>query len=243
MQALEPRTSEDGEPLSEVLLQLYKTNFPQRYLPKGANGERLDLPASARLTIGEQGIKIDVIIEEGRGYYGSDYEPPDFAEVDPPIITFGFHRDKILRLVVGGRNHSHPIAILVIADPTEVDEGFTLTFASTDSNNPNWHIMKLTKHVRERLGVTIEEVSAHATGNRRRSFLIRPCAYARWLIFGWMAQLPHPSSEREPTHNGGILNSREFMNDPSSKPLLELEMEITNTDDLNTAKENNLSRL
>jgi hypothetical protein len=46
MQALAPITPEGHEPLSEVFLQLDKTDFPERYLPKGPNGERLSLPAS-----------------------------------------------------------------------------------------------------------------------------------------------------------------------------------------------------
>jgi hypothetical protein len=35
MQALAPITPEGHEPLSEVFLPLDKTDFPERYLPKG----------------------------------------------------------------------------------------------------------------------------------------------------------------------------------------------------------------
>ena len=162
MQGLAPTTGEGEEPLCEVFLRLNKTDFPTRYLPKGPNGERLNLPSSARLTIGDEGIQVDVIADDDHGgYYPLNYEPPDFDDVDPPIIPMSFRKDKILRLVIGGRTHWHsPIALLVIADPTGVDEGFTLTFESTDSNNPDWHIKKLVKHVRERLGVNIEQVRA-----------------------------------------------------------------------------------
>ncbi len=163
MQALAPTTPEGDEPLSEVFLQLNETDFPKRYLPKGPNGERLSLPAPARLTIGNEGIKIDVIAPEDRGgYYDSDYEPPDFED-NPPLISMSFRKDKILGLIVGGRTRWHPTALLVIADPTGVDQGFTLTFESTDSNNPDWHIKKLTKHVREQLGVKIEQVGPSPT--------------------------------------------------------------------------------
>jgi hypothetical protein len=155
MQALAPTMPEGDEPLPEVFLQLYETTFPKRYLPKGENGETLSLPASARLLIGNEGIKIDVIVEFDLGY--DDYESRDFDD-NPPLISMGFRRDKILRLEVGGRIHSHPTAILVIADPTGVDEGFTLTFASTDSNNRAWHIKKLSKDLRERLGVETAQV-------------------------------------------------------------------------------------
>lgn len=120
------------------------------------------LPSSARLTIGQEGIKVDVIAEQDNGgYYPSNDERPDFDDPNPPIISMSFRKDVILRLVIGGRTryHSHPTALLVIADPSGVDEGFTLTFESTDTNNPEWHIKKLMKHVREQLGVKIEEVS------------------------------------------------------------------------------------
>jgi hypothetical protein len=161
MQALGPTTPEGDELLSEVFLRLNQTDFPSRYLPKGPNGERLMLPSSARLIIGDEGIKVDVIAEDDHGgYYPSNYEPPDFDDVDPPIISMSFRKNVILRLVIGGRTRWHPTALLVIADPTGIDEGFTLTFESTDSNNPEWHIKKLVKHVRERLGVKIEQVSA-----------------------------------------------------------------------------------
>jgi hypothetical protein len=53
------------------------------------------------------------------------------------MISMRFAKDKILRLMVGGRTSWRPTAVLVIADPTGVDEGFTLTFESTDSNNPD----------------------------------------------------------------------------------------------------------
>lgn len=169
MQALAPTTPEGDDPFDEVFLQLAKTDFPKRYLPKGPNGERLSLPSSARLTIGGQAIKVDVIVDEDHGgYYSSDYEPPDFDDVDPPIISMSFRRDKILRLVVGGRTRYHPTAVLVIADPTGTDEGFTLTFESIDSNNPDWHIKKLTKDLRERLGVEIETVNPPPPTERLR---------------------------------------------------------------------------
>lgn len=157
MQALAPTTPGGDEPLFEVFLQLYKTNFPKRYLPKGENGESLSLPSSARLLIGDEGIKIDVIIVLDQGYYDSDDEPRDFED-DPPLISMRFRKDKILRLEVGGRIHSHPTAVLFIEDPTGVDPAFTLTFASTDSNNPDWHIKKLSKDLRQRLGVETEQV-------------------------------------------------------------------------------------
>jgi hypothetical protein len=51
-----------------------------------------------------------------------------------------FCKEVILQLVVGGRTNWHPTALLVIADPTGVEEEFTLTFESTDSNTPEWHI-------------------------------------------------------------------------------------------------------
>jgi hypothetical protein len=47
----------------------------------------------------------------------------------------------------------------MISDTTQVGPGLKLIFKSTDSNNPNWHILALVKYVRERLGVAIEEVS------------------------------------------------------------------------------------
>lgn len=110
MQSLAPTTLEGDEPLSEVFLQLYKTNFPKRYLPKGENSESLSLPSSARLLI-DQGIRIDVIIVLDQGYYDLDDEPRDFDD-DPPLISMRFREDKILRLEVGGHIHSHPTAVL-----------------------------------------------------------------------------------------------------------------------------------
>jgi hypothetical protein len=75
MNAIEAR--EVPEAFPPIFLQLDSTDFPRRTLPKGPNGERLSLPTAARLQVDEQGLVIDLIVEDDRGgYYSSDYEPP-----------------------------------------------------------------------------------------------------------------------------------------------------------------------
>jgi hypothetical protein len=118
------------------------------------------LPTSARLLIAEAGLSVEMIVHDPEEYCNQYYEPPDFDDVDPPIARLDFEKQDILCLGVGGSTPRwRPTALLVVADPTDVGEGFTLTSESKDPNNPDWHIRKLAKHVRERLGSPIEEIS------------------------------------------------------------------------------------
>lgn len=155
MNAIKAR--EVSEAFPPIFLQLDSTDFPRRSLPKGANGERLSLPTAARLQVEEQGLTIDCIAEDRGGYYSSDYEPPDFDDPDPPIISMSFRKEKILRLTIGQTYHGVPTANVLIEDPTHVVEGFSLKFQSTDSNNRDYWILLLRKGLVEIMGIPVEE--------------------------------------------------------------------------------------
>jgi hypothetical protein len=157
MQELEKRETQSSAP--PVFLRLTGTDFPEPSLPRGNKGRRLTLPAAARLQIEAEGIRIDLIVDDDDrgGYYDQDYEPPDFDDVDPPLITLNLRREAILRLVTDRRGR-YTTSDLVISDPTGVVEGFTLTFESTDRNNPGYWTKLLAKLVGERLAVSIEEL-------------------------------------------------------------------------------------
>ena len=156
MNAIEAR--EVPESFPPIFLQLDSTDFPGRSLPKGPNGERLSLPTAARLQVEQDGLRIDLIaVEDHGGYYSSDYEPPDFDDPDPPIISMSFRKEKILRLTIGQNYHGVPTANVLIEDPTHVVEGFSLKFQSTDSNNRDYWILLLRKGLVERMGIPVEE--------------------------------------------------------------------------------------
>jgi hypothetical protein len=161
MQAPEPTRSPEAAP---IVLELEKTDIPEGFLDalprKGIRREQLILPTSARLFItNEAGLGIEMIAHAEK-YCSEYYKPPTFNDLDPPIISMGLNRQNILRLTIGGwvlhQWMPYPSAVLVISDPLGVTEGFSLTFSSTDRNNPDYWIRALAKLLQDRLGVQIE---------------------------------------------------------------------------------------
>jgi hypothetical protein len=152
--------------ISEVKLNLESTDIPWDFIP--TNGaSRLILPTSARLRLVGEVLSIEMIVHDPEAWAEQYYEPPTFDDENPPIITLSLHKEEILRLVVGDYNYRHqPIATLVITDPGEVVDSLQLTFASTDSNNPEYAIRALMKILRHCFDVTIEELQ-HAPESRR----------------------------------------------------------------------------
>jgi len=152
--------------ISEVKLNLESTNIPWDFIP--TNGDlRLILPTSARLRVVDDVLSIEMIVTDPELWGDQYYEAPSFEDENPPIITLNLHKEEILRLVVGDYNYQHQlIATLIITDPGEVVDSLQLTFASTDSNNPEYAIRALMKMLRHRFDVTIEELQ-HAPESRR----------------------------------------------------------------------------
>jgi len=144
--------------ISEIKLNLEGTDIPWDFIP--TNGDlRLMLPTPARLRLVDDVLSIEMIVHDPEAWGDQYYEAPTFEDEDPPIITLNLHKEEILRLVVGDYNYRHqPIATLVVTDPGEVVDSLQLTFASTDSNNPEYAIRALMKMLRHRLDVTIDEL-------------------------------------------------------------------------------------
>jgi len=114
----------------------------------------------------EESLRIDLIAEEDRGgYYSSDYEPPDFDDPDPQIISMSFRKEKISRLTIGQTYYGVPTANVLIEDPTHVVEGFSLKFQSTDPNNRDYWILLLRKGLVERMGIPVEESTQPPSGD------------------------------------------------------------------------------
>jgi hypothetical protein len=145
--------------ISQVRLRLEKTDVPWDYWPKGEKGERLTFPTSARLSIAEEKLRIEMIVQDPEERNNEYYREPDFDDDAPPIIYLQFPKGEILHLMIGGHLYrgQNPTAVLVIVDPGEVIASLSLTFASYDSNNPRYPVLALAKMLRERLGVTIED--------------------------------------------------------------------------------------
>lgn len=161
MHAPELKRSPEAAPIA---MELEKTDIPQGFLdalPRtGINREQLILPTSTRVFVTKEGgLGIEMIAHDAEKYCSEYYKPPTFNDVDPPIISLGINKQNILRLVVGGwvlhQWMPYPSAILVISDPLGVTEGFSLTFSSTDRNNPDYWIRALAKLL-QGLGVFIE---------------------------------------------------------------------------------------
>jgi hypothetical protein len=162
MQAPEPMRSPEAVPIA---LELEKTDIPEGFLDalprKGIKREQLILPTSARLFITKEGgLGIEMIAHDAEAYCSEYYKPPTLNDVDPPIISMGLSKQNILRLTIGGwvlhQWMPYPSAVLVISDPLRVTDGFSLTFSSTDRNNPDYWISALAKLLQDRLGVNIE---------------------------------------------------------------------------------------
>jgi len=157
MEELEKRKSRNA--FSEVRLEFEKTDIPHHVLPRGEKGEHLILPTHARLLVSNEGLRLEMILRDPQD---EDEYWPDFDYENPPIVFLQLPKEEIIRLIVGGRLYgrgSRPTAILVISDPGDVVDSLTLTFGSTDPNNPEYWIKALAKMLRERLGVEIDTVT------------------------------------------------------------------------------------
>lgn len=138
---------------SEVFLRMLSTDIPSRALPRD-----LILSSSARLSVADEGLIIEVIaLEPGVDYYNGE---PDFDDEDPPIIKIPISKSRILRLVIGGATHGgKPTAVLYVSDPGEIVESFHLTFASEEPNNPTYPVKVFAKMLAEHFGITIEDAT------------------------------------------------------------------------------------
>ena len=153
-------TSRSRASISQVRLRLVGTDIPYDAIPKNERGDSLILPTDARLSVNNDGIRIEMILLD-RDLWGDQfYTAPTFDDEHPPILPLNLPTDEIVRLQIGGWTQSFnpdPTAVLVIRDPYDVVESLTLTFASTDPHNPGYAIKALAKMVRERLGVAVQE--------------------------------------------------------------------------------------
>lgn len=145
--------------ISEVKLELQSTDIPSDALPTGENGERLILPTSTRLRLKDDGLSIEMIVQDPDTWGNQFYEQPSFDDENPPTITLNIHKNEIVSLIVGDTSyHGHPLATIVMTDPGDVVDSLRLTFASKDPFNAEYAIKALVKMLRNKLEVTIEEI-------------------------------------------------------------------------------------
>jgi hypothetical protein len=120
---------------TEVFLRLLSTDIPSRALPRN-----LILSSSARLSVVDEGLIIEVIAR------------------DPEI---SISKARLLKLVIGGTTRrGKPTAVLYVSDPGEIVESFHLTFGSEEPNNPTYPVKVFAKMLAEHYGITIEDVTA-----------------------------------------------------------------------------------
>lgn len=129
-----------------------ETTIPSQMLPAD-----LSLPALARISFGEDTIKIEV------QFLGpeSDFWQADDAE--GVYRSFELGKDDMLRIVIGDRwrdgpRHAKSCAILEIRDPYEVEDSLQIRFASLDQNNPDYWIKFLVKKLNQRYGLPIVQI-------------------------------------------------------------------------------------
>jgi hypothetical protein len=146
--------------VSEVRLELQATDIPSYALPRGESGARLVMPTEARLLLRNGALRIEMIVTDPETWGNQFYDQPTFDDENPAIIFLNLDGEDILRLTIGGYTYGnrYPTAVLVMKDPSEVEDELSLTFASTDSNNPKYAIKALKKMLQEKLDVTIEEM-------------------------------------------------------------------------------------
>ena len=139
---------------TEVFLRMLSTDIPSRALPRN-----LTLSSSARLSVVDEGLMIEVIARDPEiNYYNND--EPDFDDEDPAIIELPISKTRFLKLVVGGSTHSgSPTAVLYVSDPGEIVESFHLTFASDEHNNPTYPVKVFARMLAEHFGVPIEDTT------------------------------------------------------------------------------------
>lgn len=139
---------------SEVFLRMLSTDIPSRALPRN-----LILSSSARLSIVDEGLRIEVIARDPEINYYNESEP-DFDDEDPPIIELLISKTRFLKLVIGGSTRrGEPTAVLYVSDPGEIVESFHLTFASEEPYNPTYPIKVFAKMLAEHFGVAIEDTT------------------------------------------------------------------------------------
>ena len=139
---------------TEVFLRMLSTDIPSRALPRN-----LILSSSARLSVVDEGLIIEVIALDPDTNYYNDVEP-DFDDNDPPIIEILISKTRLLKLVVGGTTRSgKPTAILYVSDPGEIVDSFHLTFATEEPNNPTYPIKVFAKMLAAHFGIMIEDAT------------------------------------------------------------------------------------
>jgi len=132
--------------LPVIKLVLAETTIPSQFLP-----QHLYIPTLAFLSIKGGVLHVDVKIR--------DPESDDW-ELDDPTVrskTFDIGKDQILGIVIGGTRsrggyNRYPRVQLVIRDPLGIVESLSLTFASTDANNPTYCIKAFAKILTDQFG-------------------------------------------------------------------------------------------
>ena len=138
---------------TEVFLRMLSTDIPSRALPRN-----LILPSSAKISVVNEGLIIDVIERDPEiNYYNND--EPDFEDEDPPIIKIPISKTRLLKLVIGATRSGKPTAVLYVSDPGEIVDAFHLTFGSEEPNNPTYPVKVFAKMLTEHFGITIEDVT------------------------------------------------------------------------------------
>src|SRR5260370_9615064 len=159
----EVAVSQPKNKFTEGFLRTLSTDIPSRHLPRN-----LILSSSARLSVVDEGLMIEVIARDPEINYYNNAEP-DFDDEDPAIIELAISKTRFLKLVVGETTHSgNPTAVLYVRDPGEIVESFHLTFASDEHTNPPDPYKVFVRMLADHFVIPIE----HTTSTAERE----PCA-------------------------------------------------------------------
>jgi hypothetical protein len=141
-----------------VAIVIARTNIPSQALPP-----ELILPARARISFGEDTIKIRVRLAENADF--SDAKDSDLWQAEDSNAEY--HSIELINKIRGvdlngtwpqGPRRPKCCAILKIRDPNEVEEFLTIHFASLDRNNPGYWINLVAKTLNRRYGIPIREI-------------------------------------------------------------------------------------
>jgi hypothetical protein len=139
-------------PATVIPLILDATDIPQDLLPLGENNETLILPTEARVAVTGQRVEAWFIARDN----DSD-DWPSFTDGNAHLIPMRIEKNRIISLTIQTKEWNNLVkGKLALVDPVGAVAQLTLTFSSSDRNNPGYWVRVFAKLLGS-IGIAIEE--------------------------------------------------------------------------------------
>ena len=137
-----------------IKLLLEATTIREQAFTLTKDGQRLHFPSYVTLSAKEDILNINVTLR----HHLEDYWDADDGQ--HAIETISLPCNTLLRLVIDqwwppDHDDPWPAANLHVRDPLDLVESFSITFASTDRNNPQYWIKAFVRLAKDTLGIPV----------------------------------------------------------------------------------------